>query len=75
MASFAETQVDWRQADKAHQFDNMFARRSDRPSVVAHNSTVRKILSTRNQRGGTAMKNFGREVASVCEVNRNKTKL
>ena len=75
MASFAEIQVDWRHVDKGHQFDNLFARGSDRRSVFAYNSTVRKILSPRNQRGGTVMMTFGRAVASVCEVNRDKTKL
>ena len=75
MASFTETQVDWRHAEKGHQFDNLFPHGSDRRSVVAHNSTVRKILSPRNQRGGTVMMTFGRAVASVCEVNRDNTKL
>ena len=35
MASFAETQVDWKHADKGHQFDNVFARGRDRHSVAA----------------------------------------
>ena len=47
MASFTETQVDWRHADEGHQFDNLFARERDRRSVVAYNSTVMKILSPR----------------------------
>jgi hypothetical protein len=75
MASFAETQVDWRHADEDHQFDNLFARGSDRRSVAACNSTVRKIPSPRNQRGGTAMMAFGRAVARVQEVDRDETKL
>ena len=75
MASFAKTQAECRHADKGHQFDNMFARGSDRRSVTAHNSTVRKILSPRNWRGGTAIMTSGRAVASVREMNRDETKL
>ena len=65
MASFAKTQADWRHTDEGHQCDNLFARGSDRCSIVTHNFTVRKILSPRNQRA----------VASVCEVNMDETKL
>ena len=75
MASFAETQVDWRHGDGGHQFENLFARGSDRHSVVTHTSTVKKILGPRNQRCGTIMRTFRRAVESVCEVNRDKTKL
>ena len=74
MATFAEPQVDWRHADEGHQFDNLFTRGRDRCSVVAYNSTVKRIVSPRNQRGVTAMMTFGRAVASVHVVNREEKK-
>ena len=65
MVSFIEAQIEWTHADKWHQVDNLFARRRNRHSVAACNSTVRKILSSRNQRDGTTMMTFGRAVANV----------
>ena len=35
MASFVETQVDWRQANKGRQFENLFVCGRDRCSVAA----------------------------------------
>ena len=75
ISSFAETQVDWRHTGKEHQFDGLFALGSDKRIVIVLNFTVRKILSPRNQRGGTVMVTFGRVVTRVCEVNRDETKL
>ena len=75
MASFVETQADWRYADKGHQFDNLFARGRDRHSISAYTSTVKRVLCPRNWRGGTVMMTFGRAVAGVYSVNRYKTKL
>ena len=75
MASFVETKADWRHADKGRKFDNLFARGRDRRSIAAYNSTVKRILSPISRRGGTAMMTFGRAVASVRTVDRDKTKL
>ena len=75
MASFVKPQAVWRHVDKGHNFDNLFAQGRDRSSVAAYNSTVKRILSPRNQRGDTAMMIFGRTVASVCTVGRGETKL
>ena len=75
MAPFAKTQADCKHTDEGRQFDNMFARGSDRRNIAAHHSTVRKILSPRKQRGGTVMMILGRAVASVREVNRDETRL
>ena len=43
--------------------------------VALYNSTVKRILSPRHQRGGTVMMTFGGAVASSCTVDRDKTKL
>ena len=72
---FAETQDDLRHANEGHSFDNLLVCGSDRRIVISYNFTVEKILSPRNQRGGTVMMTFGKAVASVCEVDRDKTKL
>ena len=72
MASFVETQVDWRHADEGHQFDNLFTRGRDRHSVAAYTSAVRRILSPRNQRDDTGMRALGRAVARICTVDKTQ---
>ena len=75
IASFVETQADWRHASEGQQFDNRFAHGLDRHSVGTYNTTVRKSYSSRNQIGRMTMVTFGRVVFSMRGTGRDKTKL
>ena len=75
VASFVETQVDWRQVRESSLFENLFAVGQDRRTVAANNVTDKKLFTDRNQRGGTAMMTVGRMSVNVKKVDRDETKL
>ena len=47
MASFVETQVDWRHISRGQQFDNLFAHGLGRHRVAVYTATVGKTYSPR----------------------------
>jgi len=57
-----ETQCDWRQADKLHQFENLLAFGVNKRCQVGHNTTEKTV---RDQKGGTAIATFGRLALQV----------
>ena len=73
MASFVETQADWRHVNTGRHFINLFACGRDRHIVTEYTFTVKRILNLKGQRCGTIMMTFGRAVTSGCMVDRDET--